>query len=42
MGRVRSCFDNAAAESFFISLEWKELSQHAFDSTTNARTTVID
>jgi transposase InsO family protein len=42
MGRVGSCFDNAAAEAFFSSLEWEVLSRHEFDSTTNARTVVID
>jgi putative transposase len=42
MGRVGSCFDNAAAEAFFSSLEWEVLSRHQFDSTTNARTAVID
>lgn len=42
MGRVGSCFDNAAAEAFFSSLEWEVLSRHKFDSTTNARTVVID
>ena len=30
MGRVGSCFDNAAAEAFFSSLEWEVLSRHAF------------
>jgi putative transposase len=42
MGRVGSCFDNAAAEAFFSSLEWEVLSRHEFDSTTNARAVVID
>ena len=42
MGRVGSCFDNAAAEAFFSGLEWEVLSRHEFDSTTNARTVVID
>jgi putative transposase len=41
MGRVGSCFDNAAAEAFFSSLEWEVLSRHQFD-TTAARATVID
>ena len=31
MGRVGSCFDNAAAEAFFSSLEWEVLSRHDFD-----------
>ena len=42
MGRVGSCFDNAAAEAFFSSLEWEVLSRHQFATTTEARTTVID
>jgi transposase InsO family protein len=42
MGRVGSCFDNAAAEAFFSSLEWEVLSRHEFDTTAQARTTVID
>ena len=42
MGRVGSCFDNAAAEAFFSSLEWEVLSRHEFDSTADARTVVID
>ncbi|HEY4630729.1 MAG TPA: IS3 family transposase [Blastococcus sp.] len=42
MGRVGSCFDNAAAEAFFFSLEWEVLSRHAFDSTAKARAVVID
>ena len=42
MGQVGSCFDNAAAEAFFSSLEWEVLSRHEFGNTTNARTVVID
>ena len=42
MGRVGSCFDNAAAEAFFSSLEWEVLSRHQFDSTGQARAAVID
>ncbi|WP_409333314.1 IS3 family transposase [Trujillonella humicola] len=42
MGRVGSCFDNAAAEAFFSSLEWEVLSRHEFDSTGQARAVVID
>ena len=30
MGRVGSCFDNAAAESFFSTLEWEVLSRNDF------------
>jgi putative transposase len=42
MGRVGSCFDNAAAEAFFSSLEWEVLSRHEFDTTAKARAAVID
>ena len=42
MGRVGSCFDNAAAEAFFSSLEWEVLSRHEFDSTAKARAVVSD
>jgi putative transposase len=42
MGRVGSCFDNAAAEAFFSSLEWEVLSRHDFQTTAQALATVID
>lgn len=42
MGRVGSCFDNAAAEAFFSCLEWEVLSRHEFDTRTQARATVLD
>ncbi|MCF7547606.1 IS3 family transposase [Pseudonocardia sp. WMMC193] len=42
MGRVGSCFDNAAAEAFFSSLEWEVLSRNIFDTTSRARAVVID
>jgi transposase InsO family protein len=42
MGRVGSCFDNAAAEAFLSSLEWEVLSRHEFDTTAKARAVVID
>jgi putative transposase len=42
MGRVGSCFDNAAAEAFFSSLEWEVLSRHDFDTTGQARAVVIE
>ncbi len=42
MGRVGSCFDHAAAEAFFSSLEWEVLSRHQFQTTAAARATVID
>jgi len=37
MGRVGSCFDNAAAESFFSTLEWEVLSRHIFATREQAR-----
>lgn len=42
MGRVGSCFDNAAAEAFFSSLEWEVLSRHHFDDTRQAQAVVLD
>jgi putative transposase len=36
MGRVGSCFDNAAAESFFSTLEWEVLSRHHFSTRDEA------
>jgi len=42
MGRVRSCFDNAAAEAFISSLEWEVLSRNEFDRVAQARAVVID
>lgn len=42
MGRVGSCFDNAAAEAFFSSLEWEVLSRHDLDNTAQARAVVLD
>lgn len=42
MGRGGSCFDNAAAEAFFSSLEWEVLSRHQFDNTCQAQTIVLD
>ena len=42
MGRVGSCFDNAAAEAFFSSLEWEVLSRHDFISTGQAQAVVIE
>jgi putative transposase len=40
MGRVGSCFDNAAAESFFSTLEWEVLSRHHFATREQARQVV--
>jgi putative transposase len=42
MGRVGSCFDNAAAEAFFSSLEWEVLSRNKFHDTLSAQAKVID
>ncbi len=42
MGRVGSCFDNAAAEAFFSSLEWEVLSRHTFTDTRQAQAAVLD
>jgi putative transposase len=42
MGRVGSCFDNAAAEAFFSSLEWEVLSRNDFHSTRQAQAVIID
>ena len=41
MGRVGSCFDNAAAESFFSTLEHEVLSRHHFTTKAEARTVVL-
>ena len=37
MGRVGSCFDNAAAESFFSTLEHELLPRRTFESRAEAR-----
>ncbi|MCA0179283.1 MAG: IS3 family transposase [Actinobacteria bacterium] len=42
MGRVGSCFDNAAAEAFFSSLEWEVLSRNTFADTHAAQAAVLD
>jgi putative transposase len=42
MGRVGSCFDNAAAEAFFSSLEWEVLSRNDFANTRQAQAVVIE
>jgi putative transposase len=41
MGRVSSCFDNAAAEAFFSTLEHEVLSRHRFTTKTHARQVVV-
>ncbi len=40
MGRVGSCFDNAAAEAFFSSLEWEVLRDAQFRSLEHAQAVV--
>jgi putative transposase len=42
MGRVGSCFDNAAAEAFFSSLEWEVLSRHDLTDPQQAQAVVLD
>ena len=42
MGRVGSCFDNAAAEAFFSSLEWEVLSRNHFADTDTAQAVVLE
>jgi transposase InsO family protein len=42
MGRVGSCFDNAAAEAFFSSLEWEVLSRHDLATVEQAQDVVLD
>jgi putative transposase len=41
MGRVGSCFDNAAAEAFFSTLEHEVLSRHHFTTRAEARRVVL-
>jgi putative transposase len=41
MGRIGSCFDNAAAESFFSTLEHEVLSRHHFTTKAQARMIVL-
>ena len=42
MGRVGSCFDNAAAEAFFSTLEWEVLSRHEFTDPDHAQRVVVN
>jgi putative transposase len=42
MGRVGSCFDNAAAEAFFSTLEWEVLSRHQFTNPDHAQQVVAE
>ncbi len=41
MGRVGSCFDNAAAESWFSTLEWEVQSRHTFTDPDHARAVIV-
>jgi transposase InsO family protein len=41
MGRIGSCFDNAAAESFFSTLEHEVLSRHHFTTKAQSRAVVM-
>ena len=41
MGRVGSCFDNAAAEAFFSTLGHEVLSRHHFTTRAEARAVVV-
>ena len=42
MGRVGSCFDNAAAEAFLSTLEWEVLSRHEFTDPDHAQRVVVN
>ena len=42
MGRVGSCFDNAATEALFSWLEWEVLSRHRFADTRHAQAVALE
>ena len=41
MGRVGSCFDNAASEAFFSTLDHEVLSRHHFRTRAEARAVIV-
>ena len=41
MGRIGPCFDNAAAESYFSTLEWEVLSRNEFRDPHHTKQIVL-